>query len=65
MRLASSDVHIQVMEVINNIDARMKDHVDEYNKTPLIWASKNDQAASVKWLLHHDADVNFKDGRIA
>ena len=59
MRLTCSDGHLQVMEAINNIDARMKDRVDEYNKTPLIWASNNDQTASVKWLLHHDADVNF------
>ena len=53
------------MEAINNINAHMKDHVDEYNKTPLIWAPNNDQAASVKWLLHHEVDVTFKDGRIA
>ena len=32
-----------------------------------MWASNNDQAASVKWLLHRDADVNLKDvyGRTA
>ena len=52
--------HLQVMEAINNIDAHM-DHMDEYNKTHLMWASNNDQAASVKWLPHHDADVNCKD----
>ena len=51
---------LQVMDAINNIDAYMKDQVDKYNATPLIFASSNGRAASVKWLLDHDADVNIK-----
>ena len=51
---------LQVMEAIDNIDAHMKDRTSEYNMTPLMWASSNDQVASVKWLLDHDADVNIK-----
>ena len=53
--------HLQVMEAINNIDAQMKDRGDKDNETPLMTASYNYQAACVKWLLDHDADVNIKD----
>ena len=52
---------LQVMEQINNIDAHMKDRVNKYNGTPLMWASLKGQAATVKWLLHQDADLNIKD----
>ena len=51
---------LQVMEAINNIDPHMKDRVNEWNETPLMMASMNDQVACVKWLLDHDVDVNIK-----
>ena len=35
----------------------MKDRVNKYNGTPLMWASLKGQAATVKWLLRHDADL--------
>ena len=52
---------LQVMEAINNIDTHMKDRVDKYNYTTLMFASMNDHAACVKWLLDHEVDVNIKD----
>ena len=51
---------LQVMEAINSIDPHMKDRVNKSNVTPLMWASTKNQAACVKWLIDHDADVNFK-----
>ena len=58
---ASSFGRLQVMEAINNIDPHMKDQVTEDHETPLMWASRSGQKDSVKWLLDHDADVNYKD----
>ena len=54
---------LQIMEAINNIDAHMKDQANKNNITPLMSASGNDQAASVKWLLDHNSDVNIKSVR--
>ena len=51
---------LQVMEAINNIDARMKDGVNQNNRTPLMIASYKDQVACVKWLLDHNADINIR-----
>ena len=51
----------QVMEAINNIDPHMKDRGDKDNRTPLMFASYNEQAFCVEWLLDHDADVDIKD----
>ena len=52
---------LQVMEAINNIDPHMKDRVDKYNTTALMWASQHGHVDCVKWLLDHDADVNIKN----
>ena len=58
---------LQVMETINNIDPHMKDRASKNNRTPLMFASMNNQAAFSIWLLDHDVDVNIKndDGETA
>ena len=61
--LAAIYGRLQVMEAINNIDPHMKDRVDKYNQTHLMFASMEGHVACVKWLLDHDADVNIKDYR--
>ena len=59
--VAAIYVRLQVMEAINKIDPHMKDRGNDYNETPLIYASMNDRVASVKWLLDHDAVINIKN----
>ena len=58
---AAYNGRLQVMEAINNNDPHMKDRVDKYNATPLMFASYYGHVACVKWLLDHDVDVNIKD----
>ena len=59
--LAAMYGRLQVMEAINTIDTQMKVRADKYHRTPLMYASRSDHAACVKWLLDHDADINIKD----
>ena len=35
--------------------------VDQYGRSPLHWAARNDHWLAVKWLIDHGADVNIPD----